>query len=91
MVGYLRENLCEEFSHVKVLFRENFELATVSRCFTFNIDEFVRGLQVLEEAVEEIEDVHAQLLSFQMILFDIGAKVHYDLVGVTLDTVKDSL
>jgi hypothetical protein len=45
----------------------------------------------LEEAVEEIEDMHTQLLSFNMILFDIGAKVHDDLVGVALYPVKDPL
>jgi hypothetical protein len=45
----------------------------------------------LEETIEEIEDVHAQLLSFEMILFDVCAEVHNYLVGITLDPVKDPL
>lgn len=35
--------------------------------------------------------MHAQLLSFQMILFDVSAKLHDDLVGITLDPVKDPM
>ena len=42
VVCNLWENLCEEFSHVKVLFGEDLELATVSRLLSFNINEFIR-------------------------------------------------
>jgi hypothetical protein len=42
VVSNLWENLCEEFPHVKVLFGEDLEFATVSRLVSFNIAKFIR-------------------------------------------------